>query len=286
MIKKAIIPVAGLATRFLPASKVVPKTMFPILQKPIIEILVEEAVSAGIEEIAIVMSPRQHIIKEYFKADEFLEETLRGRGKTKESELVRKISEMAKIHFFIQEEALGDGHALLSTGDFITEEEACLVLFGDELIGNHNGPNAAEQLVSYYNEVQTPIVGVHVVDKSEVSRYGIIEVNKNMKIQSMIEKPSVEEAPSNLAIIGKYIINRNVLNSIKQSASGTVDNELRLIDGFKTYKKEASIHAVALDGQRFDTGNKLGLIKANIYFGLEDPVIKDDLLYFLRSIEK
>jgi len=286
MIKKAIIPVAGLATRFLPASKVVPKTMFPILDKPIIEILVEEAVSAGIEEVAIVISLRQDIIKEYFRTDEELENTLRKRGKEKEANLIKKISTLAKIHFFVQETPLGDGHALLSTNDFIQEGESCLVLFGDELIGNTKGPNAAEQMIAHYNKVQTPVIGVHEVDKSEVSRYGIVEVDTQNQILSMIEKPSAAEAPSNLAIIGKYIINREVMDHIQKSTSGTSDGELRLIDGLKSYQKEAQIHAVTLDGLRFDTGNKLGLIKANVYFGLQDNTIKDDLLSFLRSIEK
>ena len=151
MIKKAIIPVAGLATRFLPASKMVPKTMFPIGDRPIIHILVEEAVKAGIEEIAIVVSDRQEIIKEYFKPDKILEKELSDKDKTEKYKLVSDIHKMAKIHFFTQEKMLGDGHALLTTGDFIKEGESCLVLFGDELIGN-NGPNAAEQLVNYYNK--------------------------------------------------------------------------------------------------------------------------------------
>jgi UTP--glucose-1-phosphate uridylyltransferase len=286
VIKKAIIPVAGLASRFLPASKVIPKTMFPIIDKPIIQFLVEEAVEAGIEEIAIILSPRQDIVKNHFKEDEFLEQELRSRGKTLEAETVHSTTHLAKIHFFTQEHPLGDGHALLQAESFLDENEACLVLFGDELIGTSHERNASAQLIKYYNDVQTPIIGVHEVSEEEVHRYGIVGLNEETEINSLVEKPSPGDAPSNLAIIGKYIINSEVLRCIKESSSGTTDKELRLIDGLKTYLESKNIHALTLDGQRFDTGNKLGLIKANIYFGLKDKDITDSLKNFLRTVEK
>ncbi|MDP4008740.1 MAG: sugar phosphate nucleotidyltransferase [Candidatus Peregrinibacteria bacterium] len=285
MIKKAIIPVAGLATRFLPASKVVPKTMFPIGDKPIIHMLVEEAVKAGIEEIAIVVSDRQEIIKEYFKPDEILEKELSDRGRTEKYKLLSDIHKMAKIHFFTQEKMLGDGHALLATKNFIKEGESCLVLFGDELIGN-DGPNAAQQLINYYNDVQAPIVGVHLINEEEIEKYGIVETNEKGQIQTMVEKPKMEETNSRLAIIGKYIINREVLDCIKNSNPGKPDGELRLIDGLKTYNNGINTYAVTLDGQRFDTGNHLGLLEANIYFGLKDKTVNTNLKKYLQTVEK
>src|SRR3989338_5600156 len=166
MIKKAIIPVAGLATRFLPASKVVPKTMFPIGNRTIIHILVEEAVSAGVEEIAIIICDRQNIIKDYFRPDEFLEKELSERDKTDKYALVRGVHEMAKIHFFTQEKLLGDGHALLSAYDFIDDGESFLVIFCDEFISS-NGKNATSQLVDCHGKVGVPIIGVHAVEDED-----------------------------------------------------------------------------------------------------------------------
>lgn len=289
MIRKAIIPVAGLASRFLPASKVIPKTMFPIVDKPIIQILIEEAVSAGVEEIAVILSPRQTIVPEHFAPDTELEAALNEKGKTDKAQLVASVSGGAKIHFFTQEEPLGDGHALLHAEDFLDEGEACLVLFGDELIGNGE-KNSAQRLVETYSKVQTPVVAVHEVTPEEVHRYGIVGLKEgnaegNNEVDALIEKPTVEEAPSNLALVGKYIINKEVLECIKQSSAGTPDGELRLIDGLKTYLESKKIHSLTLDGRRFDTGSKLGLIQANIYFGLKDKEIADNLKNFLRTIE-
>lgn len=285
MIKKAIIPVAGLATRFLPASKVVPKTMFPIGNKPIISLLVEEAVNAGIEEVAIVIGSRQEIIKEYFESDAFLEAELNTRGKTEELQLVENIHRMAKISFFVQDKPLGDGHALLSTGDFVKHGESCLVLFGDELIGN-DGPSATAQLIAHYNKVGTPVIGVHKVEDTDTDKYGIAETNEDGLIQNLLEKPNPDETASRLGIIGKYIINKEILDAVSASNPGKPDGELRLIDGLRTYNNGSNLHAVTLDGNRFDTGNKLGMLEANIYFGLKDKAICDNLKKYLDTVEK
>lgn len=285
MIKKAIIPVAGLATRFLPASKVVPKTMFPIGDKPIIHLLVEEAVNAGITEVAIVICNRQEIIEDYFKPDSFLENELKDRGKTDELKLVRNISKMAKISFFTQKKLLGDGHALIATGDFVKPGESCLVLFGDELIGNGD-MSATKQLISHHNKVHAPVVGVHKIDEQDTEKYGIVEINRHGQIQNMVEKPKKEKTKSRLAIIGKYIINSEILENIKTSNPGKKDGELRLIDGLKTYSNGKNLYAVKLDGDRFDTGNNLGMLEASIYFGLRDKTISDNLKKYIRSVEK
>lgn len=285
MIKKAIIPVAGLATRFLPASKVVPKTMFPIGDKPIIHLLVEEAVNAGITEVAIVICNRQEIIEDYFKPDKFLEAELKDRNKTDELKLVQNISKMAKISFFTQKKLLGDGHALLATGDFVKPGESCLVLFGDELIGNVS-KSATEQLMSHYNKVHSPVIGVHKIDDKDTEKYGIVEINRHGQIQNMVEKPKKGKTKSRLAIIGKYIINREILENIKTSNPGEKDRELRLIDGLKTYSNGKNLYAVKLDGNRFDTGNNLGMLQASIYFGLRDKAISSNLKKYLRSVEK
>ena len=289
MVKKAIIPVAGLASRFLPASKVIPKTMFPIVDKPIIQFLVEEAVSAGIEEIAVILSPRQDVVRRHFEKDPYLEEELEKKHKTNALKKVQDPRNIANITFFTQEEPLGDGHALLQAKEFLGEKEACLVVFGDEIIGNHTH-NATQQLVDFYNKVKTPIIGVQEVPEENISRYGIVDIKEKVDngaiIQGLIEKPTKEEAPSNQAIVGKYIINKEILHSIEQSTSGTVDKELRLIDGFKTYLKEHQIHSLTLDGTRFDTGNQLGLLQANLYFGLQDKEISQDLKKFIQSVEK
>ncbi len=283
MIKKAIIPVAGLASRFLPASKVIPKTMFPVVDRPIIQVLVEEAVSAGIKEIAIVISKGQEIVKHHFADGENLKKILKKRDKNDALHALEQLSHLAKIRFFMQKQPKGDGHALLSTGNFLNKGEACLVLFGDELITTNEGKNAAEHLVAHYNKVKSPVIGVQKVAPELVEQYGIVETDRNGNVVSLVEKPRKEVAPSNLAITGKYIINREVLDCIKKSKSSTRDGELRLIDGLRTYIKGKKIHALTLDGERFDTGNKLGLIKANIYFGLRDKIIGKALRQYIKE---
>lgn len=262
MIKKAIIPVAGLASRFLPASKVIPKSMFPIGDKPIIQHIVEDAVKAGITEIAIILSPNQDCVKEHFTINHNLIKNLEEKNKTKEIQILQNLEGLAKFHFYIQKDPKGDGDAIKCAKEFFENEEAVMILFGDELIFNET--NSCKQLINHYNG--STIVGTVQVDNSEKEKYGIIEIAGNKAIK-IIEKPKKGDTDSTTAIIGKYIVTNEVLNYLEND-NIMEGQELRLVDALKTHlakNGEITIHNIS--GARFDTGNQVGYIKAQSYYG-------------------
>lgn len=283
-IRKAIIPVAGMATRFLPASKTIPKTLFPVLDTPIIQLLVNELYEAGIEEIALILSPNQEIIRKHFEKNEVFEETLRSKGKLKELEKLQRTEPPVHIHYFTQTSPLGDGHALLTAEEFLDDGESCLVIFGDELILNHGGATSTDQLLDYFAQVQSPIIGVQEVSDDLVPNYGIVEHAEDFSITSLKEKPKKSETHSNKAILGKYIINKQILELIKTSKPVSDDGEHRLIDGLISYMKTSPIYSHNLIGKRFDTGSKLGLILANLHYGLADEEIGGELARHISSL--
>ncbi|MBN2087506.1 UTP--glucose-1-phosphate uridylyltransferase [Candidatus Peregrinibacteria bacterium] len=261
MIKKAILPVAGIGTRFLPATKVVPKELLPIVDKPVIQYLVEEAVSSGIEEIIFVISKDKELIRDYFSPNPELEETLRIKGKSDALQKVAELHKMAKFSYVYQNEPLGDGDAILKAKELIGNEPF-MVLFGDDII--KGDVPASKQLIQNYTG--GVIIAVEEVDKKYAPLYGIIDPgvqNGNLfEVKTLVEKPSPEEAPSNLGIIGKFICPPEIFEAIENSPSGK-DGELRLVDGILSLSQSQKIWALKMEGQRFDTGKPDGLVSAN-----------------------
>lgn len=268
MIKKAVILTAGLGTRFLPITKVIPKALLPIGPKPIAQYLVEEAASSGIEEVIFVISPEQTAIQEYFLQNEKLEAELTKRGKHEELKKVQEVEGLAKFSFVVQEEALGDGHAILQAKELIGNENFA-VLFGDDIIKSETP--ALKQLIQAYEKTQTPLLATEEIAPEKSSSYGIIDpvdpTQSPIQIKGLVEKPKPEEAPSNLGVIGKYICTNEVLQNIAEASASHPDQELRLIDGFiNMLATGKQLHALKIEGQRFDTGNPEGLLKAKIAF--------------------
>jgi len=263
-IKKAILPVAGLGSRFLPATKTVPKELFPIVDKPVIQYLVEEAVQSGIEEIIFVISKNKELIRHYFSEHSELEDILEERGKTNLLKRITPIHSLAKFHFVYQDEPKGDGHALLQAEEFV-KDEPFLVLFGDDIV-KHDIP-ATKQLIDQFRGES--VLAVEKVLQEETGSYGIInpgEKNGRLyEVDGLVEKPHPDEAPSNLGIIGKYVCPPEIFNALRAS-NPSKDGEIRLIDGFMELKKTQKIWAYSIEGDRFDTGKASGLIAANNAF--------------------
>ncbi len=289
-IRKAIFPVAGFGTRFLPATKAQPKEMLPIVDKPVIQYLVEEAVSAGITEIVMVTGRGKRVIEDHFDTSFELEYTLVEKEKLELLEEVRKISKLANFVYVRQPMPLGDGHAILCAKEVIGDEP-CAVLFGDDIIQSKSP--AIKQLIEVYQETNCSVIGLQEVPQEEISHYGVIKGKKiNLEsiksdsiyqVEAVVEKPKPEQAPSNLAIIGKYIITPEVFNCIEKGKKST-GNELRLIDGFEVLLQTQKIYSKVLEGKRYDTGQKIGLLKANIDFALERNDIAPDLKKYLKSL--
>jgi len=259
-ITKAVLPVAGMGTRFLPVTKVVPKELLPIVDKPVIQYLVEEAVLSGIEEIIFVISKEKELIRKYFAHQPELEETLLRKGKHKLLESVRPLHKLAKFTFVYQNEPLGDGHAILQA-EYAVGNKPFLVLFGDDIV---KGPvPAAKQLMDAYHGES--VIAVERIPREKTSLYGIIDPiqhkDRLYEVKGLVEKPKPAEAPSTLGIIGKYVCPPEIFKALKKAPKGK-DGEIRLIDGFIELHKTQKIWAVEIEGERFDTGNPEGLAAA------------------------
>lgn len=265
-ITKAILPVAGIGSRFLPATKSVPKELFPIADKPVIQYLVEEAVSAGIEEIIFVISREKDIIKDFFSDNENLNKTLELKGKIDILNKIKNIPSLAKFSYVYQDQALGDGHAVLMAKDLVGDDDAFLVLFGDDIV--KNDISASKQMIDAFQG--NNLFAAMEVDKDKTHLYGILGVEdinaKPMNVNKMVEKPKQGEAPSNIASIGKYICTKEIFKAIESSKKGK-DGEMRLIDALIQLSEEGKqIQALKIIGDRFDTGNPYGLSDANVAF--------------------
>ncbi|MEK7574915.1 MAG: UTP--glucose-1-phosphate uridylyltransferase [Patescibacteria group bacterium] len=285
-VTKAILPVAGLGTRFLPATKVMPKEMLPVVDKPVIQYLVEDVVAAGIKEIIFITGREKRTIEDHFDIAPGLERTLQEKGKPEQAELIRSISNLAEFSYIRQKEARGDGHALLQARRLIGDEPV-LVVFGDCLYDSD--VSTCKQLLDSYEKFQAPIVGLTEVSRSEVSKFGVIDGlkidEKHWEIKNFVEKPSSERAPSNIVAPGKYIITPavfDVLDELNKKYSG---DELRLASAFETMLKRGDkIYGRILEGQWLDTGDKFSFLKANIHMGLKHPDIATKLKDYLKSI--
>lgn len=272
-IKKVVIPVAGFGTRFLPATKAMPKSMFPILNKPVIQYIVEEAVDSGIEEVIFVTGPGKRAIEDHFDHNFELEHNLKEKGKTELLDEIQALEKMAKFIYVRQAEPLGDGHAILCAKDVIGSEPFA-VLYGDDII---DGPKPAlKQLLEVYEKTGSSVLCAEKVEGPDISKYGVVDPKSTegqlTEIQGLVEKPAFEDAPSDLGVIGKYVCTPEVLTELAKTQSGTPDGEIRLIDGLKAVlKKGLAIHALQVEGSRFDTGNMEGLLLANMHFAKKDP---------------
>lgn len=285
-IKKAILPVAGFGTRFLPATKAQPKEMLTIVDKPVVQYLVEEAVDSGIEEIIFVTGRGKRAIEDHFDISFELEETLVEKNKQDLLQAVSKIPNLAKFSYVRQPMPLGDGHAILQAAH-ITNNEPVLVLFGDCLYDS-NVP-ASKQLIEAYEKYGKSIVGMSKVKKEEVSSFGVLE-GENIeddiyKISGMAEKPKPEEAKSDMVAVGKYIITPEVFEVLASMKSGK-SGEIRLADAFEIMlENKKDIYGKILEGEWLDTGDKFNFLKACIKLGLKHPNVKDQLTSYLKELD-
>ena len=288
MIKKAIIPAAGLGTRFLPATKAQPKEMLPIVDKPTIQYIIEEAVASGIEDIIIVSGRWKRAIEDHFDKSFELEANLQAKGKTEELELIRQITNMANIHYIRQREPLGLGHAIWCARKFIGNEPFA-VLLGDDIVVSERP--CLGQLIDTYETYGTAVVGVQQVPDEEVHRYGIIQpkVNSNqaasniIEVDRLVEKPKREVAPSNYAIMGRYILHPEIFEILEHQNPGA-GGEIQLTDAINTLNQTQPVVAIDFEGQRYDVGDKFGFVQATIDFSLRREDLREDVIAYLQQL--
>jgi UTP--glucose-1-phosphate uridylyltransferase len=280
---KVVIPAAGLGTRLLPATKAQPKEMLPVVDKPTIQYVVEEAVASGIKDILIITGRGKRAIEDHFDRAVELEYLLEKSGKSKELEEIKHISEMANIFYIRQKEQLGLGHAVLCAKEHINEE-AFSVMLGDDLI--INSTPCIRQLIDVYEKTKSSVIAVETVPEDKVNKYGIIKakpVSKNLfEIEDIIEKPEIDKAPSNLAAIGRYVLTPQIFDCLEKTGPG-VGGEIQLTDGIKRLLEKEKVYAFKFSGQRFDIGSKEDWIKATVELALKRPELRDDLSeYFIK----
>lgn len=284
LIKKAIIPAAGLGTRFLPATKAMPKEMLPILDKPTIQYIVEEAAKAGIEDIIIVTGKHKRSIEDYFDNQKELEMILEDKGKTDLLEKVHYSTSLANIFYVRQKEQKGLGHAIYSARQFIGNEPFA-VLLGDDIVESETP--AIKQLMNVYEETGKSVIGVQEVPDSETHRYGIIDPLEKLglkyKVKQFVEKPKQGTAPSNLAIMGRYVLTTEIFNYLKSQKEGA-GNEIQLTDAIERMNSESQVYAYDFEGNRYDVGEKLGFVKTTIEYALKDKNMKDELKAFINNL--
>lgn len=283
-IKKAIIPAAGLGTRFLPATKAMPKEMLPIVDKPTIQYIVEEAIESGIEDIIIVTGKGKRSIEDHFDHSFELEQNLLNKGKLDLLNKVQKSSQMVDIHYIRQKEPKGLGHAIWCARKFIGNEPFA-VLLGDDIV--QGDTPCLKQMINQYERYNASVLGVQTVADEEVSKYGIVAGNmiadRVYHVHHLVEKPKQAEAPSNLAIVGRYILNPAIFNILKNQQPGAGD-EIQLTDALATLNKQEAVYAYDFIGTRYDVGEKLGFIQTTIELALEREELSEELVNYLSSI--
>jgi len=284
MIKKAVIPAAGYGTRFLPATKSSPKEMIPIIDTPVIQYVVEEAVESGITDILMIIGKGKRAIEEHFDRSPILEETLLKKHNLKMLDKIRSISNMANIHFIWQKEMNGLGDAILHAR-YHVGNEPFVILLGDTLVQSKDGP-ITKQLIDVYNQYKSSVIALEEVKPALVNRYGIIDgdkISENVfKAKDWIEKPSIEEAPSNLAVASRYLFTPEIFDYLEKTLPGK-NNEIQLTDAMREMVKDHAMYGMKFNGKRYDIGDKMGFIKTNVEFGLKDPEIGDDLKIWLKE---
>jgi UTP--glucose-1-phosphate uridylyltransferase len=289
-VRKAVFPAAGLGTRFLPATKAQPKEMLVLVDKPIIQYGVEEAIQSGVSNIVIVTGRGKNAIEDHFDVAVELESYLQQRGKTDQLAEIRKITELLKVAYVRQGEPLGLGHAVLVTKSLIGDEPFAVIL-GDDVIDAD--PPALRQMIDVFERVGGPVLLVERVPREDVSSYGIVAIDESSdlgpgvhRITELVEKPRLEDAPSNLAIIGRYILTPDIFPALESVAADRT-GEIQLTNGLRALLRQRPIYACEVAGVRHDTGNKLGFLKALVYFALKRPELAGPFRRYLeRTLEK
>jgi UTP--glucose-1-phosphate uridylyltransferase len=285
VIRKAVFPAAGLGTRFLPATKAQPKEMLPLVDKPIIQYGVEEAVESGVSNIILVTGRGKNAIEDHFDVSVELETFLESRGKKELLAEIRKISNLINFSYVRQGEPLGLGHAVLVTKALVGDEPFAVIL-GDDVIDAT--PPALRQMINVFQEVDGPVLAVERVPREDVSSYGIIDAEEIRpgvyRIRDMVEKPPRNEAPSDLAIIGRYILTPDIFPALEATVSDRT-GEIQLTNGLRHLLKQRPIYGCRIDGVRHDAGNKLGFLKAMVYFALRRPDLNQAFREYLKGID-
>lgn len=283
-VRKAVIPAAGFGTRFLPYTKAQPKEMLPIVDKPTLQFIIEEAIDSGIEEILIITGRNKTSIENHFDRSIELELELERTGKTDLLDEVRKISDMANIHYIRQKEPLGLGHAIYCAKSFVGNEPFA-VLLPDDIV--YSKKPCLKQMIEVYDQYKTTILGVQKVPENEVDKYGIVSGNvignRVYRVKDLIEKPSIKDAPSNIAIIGRYIISPEIFKILKNTKPGK-NGEIQLTDALKELAKHEDIYAYSFEGRRYDVGNKLGFLEATVEYALRNRELREGFINYLVEI--
>ena len=284
-VRKAVFPAAGLGTRFLPATKAQPKEMLPLVDKPIIQYGVEEAVASGVDNIILVTGRGKNAIEDHFDVSVELETFLEARGKKELLAEIRKISNLINFAYVRQGEPLGLGHAVLVTKALVGDEPFAVIL-GDDVIDAN--PPALRQMIDVFQEVNGPVLAIERVPREDVSSYGIIdgeEIKPGVyRIKDLVEKPTRDEAPSDLAIIGRYILTPDIFGALEATVSDRT-GEIQLTNGLRRLLKSRPLYGCEIDGVRHDTGNKLGFLKAVVYFALRRPDLAENFRRYLKDID-
>ena len=282
-VRKAIIPAAGLGTRFLPATKAQPKEMLPIVDKPTIQYIIEEAIASGIEEILIITGRNKKCIEDHFDKSIELEMELAKSGKEDLLELVKDISDMVDIHYIRQKEPKGLGHAIYCAKAFVGNEPFA-VLLGDDVVDSEKP--CLKQLIDCYSEYKTSILGVQTVPDKDVNKYGIVNgihiEDRVYKVKDLVEKPSLEDAPSNVAILGRYIITPQIFDILENTNPGK-GGEIQLTDALRTLISNEAMYAYNFEGRRYDVGDKLGFLEATVEYAMKREELRGPFTEYLNS---
>src|SRR6056297_3364142 len=285
-VRKAVIPAAGLGTRFLPATKAQPKEMINIFDKPSIQYIVEEAVAAGIEDILIILGRNKTSIEDHFDKSYELEDKLKEKRKLDLLKEIENISKLGNIQYIRQKEPLGLGHAVNCARSFIGDEPFAVML-GDDIVKSKTP--CIKQLIDKYEEYNSTIIGVQKVPEKDVSKYGILKGEKISerfyKVSDLVEKPTIEQAPSNIAILGRYVISPDIFDILKNTKPGA-GNEIQLTDGLKDLSKIQDVYSYIFKGKRYDVGNKLGFLEATVEFALDDKELGNNFREYLKNVIK
>lgn len=286
-IRKAVFPAAGLGTRFLPATKVLPKEMLVLVDKPVIQYGVEEAIESGITDIVIVTSRGKSTMEDHFDVAFELETVLERRGKTAQLDEIRRLAGVGRVSYVRQSEPLGLGHAVLVARSLVGNEPFGVILSDDVI---HATPPALKQLMDVYDRVGGPVIAVEPVPIEDVSSYGVVAIEESadlgpgvFRIKDLVEKPPRNEAPSNLAIIGRYVLTPDIFPALEATASDRT-GEIQLTNGLRRLLRDRPLYACKMSGVRHDTGNKLGFLKAFIYFALQRPDLAEPLRRYLETL--
>ena len=286
-IRKAVIPAAGLGTRFLPATKAQPKEMLPIVDKPTLQYIIEECIESGIEEILIITGRNKKSIEDHFDRSIELEMELEKSGKQEMLKMVKNISNMVKIYFIRQKEPKGLGHAIHCARTFVGNEPFAILL-GDDIVYNEKKP-CLKQMLECYGEYKTSILGVQKVPRENINKYGIVETkhieDRVYKVKGLMEKPNIDQTNSDIAILGRYIVTPKIFEILENLEPGK-GGEIQLTDALLKLSKEEAIYAYIFEGKRYDVGDKLGFLQATVEYALRRDELKNDFLKYLKEIIK